>query len=712
MSAKPVTELSLSEARAELRTLYADIDKHNELYHRNDAPVISDGEFDGLRKRAAAIEAHFPFLKRKDAPTEKVGAAPRTEFGSIAHAKPMLSLENAFTDEDVSGFVDKIGRYLNMSVTNELEFTAEPKIDGLSLNIRYERGKLVSGTTRGDGAVGENVTANILTISDIPQELPANLAIPEVLEVRGEVYMSKAEFERINRELAESGSTDFYANPRNTAAGSLRQLDPSVTAKRRLNFFAYAWGEVSAMPASTQDGMMDFYRACGFRVNPMMRTVPPHHLVDVYNDIGEVRADLDYDIDGVVYKVNRIDLQERLGFTGRTPRWATAHKFPAEKAETLLLDIEIQVGRTGSLTPVARLKPITIGGVVVTNATLHNEDYIAGIGSKGEPIREGRDLRVGDAVIVYRAGDVIPAVDDVIISKRPADSKPYRFPVTCPDCGSEAKREFDKNGKLQAVRRCTGSLICSAQAIETLRHIVGKDCLDIGGLGEKQIEFFFNEPELPIRNIVDLYTLRDRDAALGSILRTRPGYKDASVSKLFAAIEERRIIPLDRAIFAMGIRQIGSSTSKAIARHYGTFAAVVEAFEKIADGDEAAVNALTEINDVGEAVATSIRVFFSQQGNRDIISSFTRLVQVRDAEVVQSSSPLSGKTIVFTGSFERMSRSEAKAMGERLGAKVSSSVSRKTDFVVAGREAGSKLEEARSLGVDVFDEDEWFALIA
>lgn len=705
-----VDQLSLAEARKELKFLNSEITRHDELYHGQDKPAITDGEYEGLTRRRVAIEARFPFLAAQPQKTDKVGAAPRSEFTKIAHSRPMLSLDNCFTSEDVSDFISRIRKFLNLSDTVPLEFTAEPKIDGLSMSLRYEKGVLVSGATRGDGQIGEDVTANIQTIADIPARLPGTLAIPDVLEVRGEVYMTKAEFFRINDEQAAAGK-ELYANPRNTAAGSLRQIDAGVTAKRKLNFFAYAWGEVSTMPADTQEGMIEFFRACGFKVNPYTQKVATDGLLSVFNRVGEDRATLDYDIDGVVYKINRIDLQERLGFISRTPRWATAHKFPAEKAITVLEGIDIQVGRTGALSPVARVRPVNVGGVVVSNITLHNEDYIAGLDADGNPIRDGKDLRIGDTVTIYRAGDVIPKVDDIDLSKRPATAEKFRFPTECPVCGSAAVRELDKKGKMLSVRRCTGDLICSAQALETLIHVVAKDCLDIDGLGEKQIAYFFNDPELPIRNVADIFTLPDRDAALGSILKTRPGYKEQSVSKLFAAIEAKKSIPLDRAIFAMGIRQIGSSTSKAIARHFETWEKVKTAFENIALGDGEALLDLTQINDVGSAVADAVQSFFSQEGNRRIIEQFTRLVHIKDAEKASVSSPVSGLTIVFTGSFQRMSREEAKAMGERLGAKVAGSVSKKTNLLIAGEKAGSKIDDARKHKVDVLSEDEWFALI-
>jgi DNA ligase (NAD+) len=706
----PVESLTSHEARKELKSLNSEIARHNELYHGNDKPEISDGDFDALTRRKTAIETQFPFLAGASPVDVKVGAAPRREFSKIVHARPMLSLDNCFTADDVSDFISSIRKFLNLPDTAELEFTAEPKIDGLSMSLRYEQGKLVSGATRGDGAEGEDVTANILTVADIPTQLPGHLVVPDVVEVRGEVYMSKTEFFRINAELEAAGK-ELYANPRNTAAGSLRQLDAKITANRKLNFFAYAWGEMSNMPADTQEGMIEFFRACGFKVNPYTRKLPGSELLTIYERVGTDRASLEYDIDGVVYKINSIDLQERLGFRSRTPRWATAHKYPAEKANTVLESIDIQVGRTGALSPVGRVAPVTVGGVVVSNVTLHNEDYIKGFDADGNPIREGKDLRVGDTVVIYRAGDVIPSIDDVDLDKRPVTALPYRFPTTCPRCGSPAQREADKKGKLLSVTRCTGDLICEAQAIETLCHIVSKQCLDIDGLGEKQIDYFFKDAELPVKNVADIFTIADRDAALGSILKTRPGYKEASVKKLFAAIEERRVIPLDRAIYAMGIRQVGSSTSKAIAKHYETLAAVKSVFERVAEGDPDAIADLTQINDVGDAVASALRSFFSQEGNREIIERFTRLVTIKDAEKAASSSPVSGLTIVFTGSFERMGRDEAKAMGERLGAKVSGSVSKKTDLVVAGDKAGGKLDQAKDLGIKTLNEEEWFALI-
>jgi len=716
---KPVEDLTLSEAAEELAALAAEIAAHDRRYYAEDAPSVSDAEYDALRLRNAALEAAFPELVRADSPSRVVGTAPSGAFAQVRHARPMLSLDNVFSDDDVRDFVTSVRRFLNLAADDPLVFTAEPKIDGLSMSLRYERGELVTAATRGDGETGENVTANIRTIDEIPQRLPADA--PEVVEVRGEVYMRRDDFLALNARMTkETGRT--FANPRNFAAGSLRQKDPEVTRSRPLKFFAYAWGETSAPLAATQFDAVRRLGDWGFAVNPHMgRCAGIEAMLERYRAIEAERASLPYDIDGVVYKVDRLDLQDRLGFRSRSPRWATAHKFPAEKATTVLRAIEIQVGRTGALTPVARLEPVTVGGVVVTNATLHNEDYIRGIGNDGQPIREGRDIRVGDTVLVQRAGDVIPQVLDVVLDERPAGAVPYVFPDTCPACGSHAVREEG-----EAVRRCTGGLICPAQAVERIRHFVSRNAFDIEGLGEKQIEFFFNNDKASqrIASPAGIFTLKARQEALpatleGSLERLEKveGFGETSVRKLYAAIEERRRVPLHRFLFALGIRHVGETNAKRLARHYLSFAALREgaagAVPPQGKGDPGTAEwqELVAINGIGAVVARALVDFLAEAHNTEALDSLLEEVTPLDEEPVgEVSSPVAGKTVVFTGALERMSRDEAKAMAERLGAKVSGSVSKKTDLVVAGPGAGSKLKQAGALGIEVIDEDQWFVL--
>ncbi len=710
---KPVEQLTETEAVEELAFLATELARHDALYHGQDAPEISDADYDALKRRNDLIEERFPTLIREDSPTKKVGAAPSLTFQPVVHARPMLSLDNTFSDEDARDFVAGIYRFLGKLPDNSIAFTAEPKIDGLSMSLRYENRRLVTAATRGDGTTGENVTANIRTIRMIPQTLPADA--PDVVEVRGEIYMSKSDFAALNAEMAAQGKP-LYVNPRNTASGSLRQLDPKVTASRKLRFFAYAWGEISAMSADTQFGMVETFKAWGFPVNPLMqRFSSADELLVHYHHIERERPDLDYDIDGVVYKVDRLDLQARLGFRSRSPRWATAHKFPAEQAFTRLKGIDIQVGRTGALTPVARLEPITVGGVVVTNATLHNEDYIRGVGNSGEPIRDGRDIRIGDMVIVQRAGDVIPQIVDVVMDERPEGAEPYSFPTTCPVCGSHAVRDInEKTGKVDAVRRCTGGFVCRAQAVEHLKHFVSRNAFDIEGLGSKQVEFFFesDDPTLSIRTAPDIFTLERRQAASLTKLENIEGFGKVSVRKLYEAINARRSIALNRFIYALGIRHVGETTAKLLARSYGSYehfgAALVEAGSLAGD----AWNELNSIEGIGEVVARAIVEFYKEPRNLKVVSNLLEEVTPEGAETpVTTDSPVAGKTVVFTGSLEKMTRDEAKANAESLGAKVAGSVSKKTDIVVAGPGAGSKLDKARELGVTTMDEDEWLALI-
>jgi DNA ligase (NAD+) len=710
-----VDTLTIEEAAAELERLAKEIAHHDALYHGKDRPEISDADYDALKRRNDALEARFPELIREDSPSRHVGAAPSVTFSPVIHARPMLSLDNTFSQEDVQDFVAGVYRFLGRLPDQSIAFTAEPKIDGLSMSIRYENGRLVTAATRGDGTTGENVTANIRTIAEIPNELPKG--VPAVVEIRGEVYMAKSDFLALNRQMEAEGK-QTYVNPRNTAAGSLRQLDAKVTASRKLKFFAYAWGEMSEMPADTQFGMVQTFKDWGFPVNPLMKRL--NSVADIlahYDEIGLERPDLDYDIDGVVYKVDSLELQARLGFRSRSPRWATAHKFPAEQAFTEVEKVEIQVGRTGALTPVARLKPITVGGVVVTNATLHNEDYIKGIGNSGERIRpEEHDIREGDTVIVQRAGDVIPQILDVVMEKRAADARPYEFPKTCPVCGSHAVREVnEKTGKMDSVRRCTGGFICRAQATEHLKHFVSRNAFDIEGLGSKQIDFFFENEDasLQIRTAPDIFTLKKRQQQSLTKLENIDGFGKVSVGKLYAAINERRSIALHRFIYALGIRHVGETTAKLLARSYGTYAAFETAMREAETLAGEAWNDLNAIEGIGEVVARAIVEFYKEPRNVEVITRLIEEVTPEEAEQpVTAGSPVAGKTVVFTGSLEKFTRDEAKARAESLGAKVAGSVSKKTDIVVAGPGAGSKLDKARELGVQTMDEDEWLALIS
>lgn len=707
-------DLTPEEARIELKRLAAEIAENDRRYHQQDAPTISDADYDALRQRNARIEARFPELILAESPSRQVGAAPASGFGKITHRVPMLSLDNAFNDEDVRDFVGRVRRFLKFDpLQGVLAVTAEPKIDGLSLSLRYENGELVHAATRGDGTTGENVTANARTIADIPARLKVGGpdAVPEVVEVRGEVYMAHKDFQALNERMAANGGKVF-ANPRNAAAGSLRQLKSEITASRPLRFFAYAWGEMSDLPADTQSGMVGLLAGWGFQVNPLMKRCDSvDELLAVYHGIEESRARLDYDIDGVVYKVDRLDLQERLGFVSRSPRWAIAHKFPAEQAFTILNDIEIQVGRTGALTPVAKLEPITVGGVVVSNATLHNEDYIKGIGQDGEPLRDGRDLRIGDTVRIQRAGDVIPQIVDVDLAQRPKDAEPFEFPVVCPACGSHAVREEnEKTGRVDAIRRCTGGLICPAQATEKLKHFVSRNAFDIEGFGDKQVDAFYKDGL--VMAPADIFTLEERDKRSLTRLRNREGWGAVSARNLFEAINARRDTDLHRFIFALGIRHVGEGNAKLLARAYGSWSAFYTAMQAAHDPDGEAWAELNDIDGVGHIVAEALVEFFAEAHNRDQLDALLAEVNPKDAERIEASgSPVAGKTVVFTGSLERMTRDEAKAMAERFGAKVAGSVSRKTDLLVAGPGAGSKLKKAQDLEVEVITEDDWFDLV-
>lgn len=704
----PVEELTLEQAASELERLAASLAEHDQHYHQDDAPRITDAEYDALKHRNLEIEARFPELIRSDSPSARVGYAPSDKFTKYTHSVPMLSLDNAFSETDVEDFVGRLRRFLGLSDDIVIPVTAEPKIDGLSASLRYENGVLVNGATRGDGQVGENVTENLRTVKNIPQRLKGS-GWPEIIEIRGEVYMAHADFKALNERILDTGRQ--FANPRNAAAGSLRQLDARITAERPLKFFAYAWGEISQPVAETQLEMIEKFKAWGFAINPLMqRCDSVKDLITVYREIEAQRATLDYDIDGVVYKVDELALQARLGFASRFPRWAIAHKFPAEQAKTILEDIEIQVGRTGALTPVAKLKPVTVGGVVVSNATLHNGDYIAGIGASGEPIRDGRDLRKGDLVTVQRAGDVIPQIVDVDVSARSETSVPFQFPEVCPACGSHAVREVNsKTGKVDVVRRCTGGLICPAQAVEKLKHFVSRNALDIDGLGDKQVEAFYHDGL--VTRPADIFTLKDRDKRSLKRLKDREGWGETSARNLFDALDERRNVVLNRFIFALGIRHIGEGTAKLLARQYEDFEVLRTAVKAAADETSDAWTDLVNIDGIGETVAHALVDFFTEPHNDEALDALLQQVTPTPMEKTASDSPVAGKTVVFTGALEKFSRDEAKAMAERLGAKVAGSVSRKTDLLVAGPGAGSKLKKAQDLEIEITDEDGWLAIV-
>ena len=687
-----VQALTALEAMMEHQALADEIAGHDLRYHQQDAPVISDADYDRLRQRLAALEALHPNLSSPV--TTAVGAKPLEKFTQVRHRVPMLSLNNVFSEEDVADFLERIKRFLGVDAQTDIAIVAEPKIDGLSCSLRYEQGRLMVAATRGDGETGEDVTANVRMIADIPHQLKGS--VPEVLEVRGEIYMRKDDFFTLNQRQEEAGKPPF-ANPRNAAAGSLRQLDPAITASRPLRFFAYAWGEiVGERPADTQWGMVEAFAHFGLPTNALThRCAGEESLLAHYKMIEDKRSALPYDIDGVVYKVDDLALQGRLGFVARAPRWAVAHKFPAEQATTTVLAIDIQVGRTGVLTPVARLEPVTVGGVVVSNATLHNEEEIL-----------RKDVRVGDVVRVQRAGDVIPQVVEVVLSERKSDAMAYVFPQTCPVCGSHAVREADASGKLDKARRCTGGLVCSAQAVERLRHFVSRDAFDIEGLGEKQIEAFYQDGL--ITRPQDIFALEAYDAASLKKLKDREGWGVTSVRNLFAAINGRRQITLNRFIYALGIRHVGESTAKLLARHAGDFVHLREMVLAAREPESDARKQLTTIDGSGPVMAEALVAFFTEPHNQEVMDALLAAVSIAPMEQVATTSPVSGMTIVFTGSLERMTRDEAKAMAERLGAKVAGSVSKKTNLVVAGPGAGSKLSDAQKHGVEVISEDAWF----
>ncbi len=690
-ASRAVAELTRDEATAELERLAGEIARHDRLYYSDAAPEISDAAYDELRRRNQSIEERFPDLRRPDSPSFRIGAPPAEGFAKVEHGAPMLSLDNAFDEDDVTEFFARVRRYLGLDGEAVIDVVGEPKIDGISAAVRYEGGHLAVGATRGDGSVGENITANLRTVRDLPLRL-GGADVPDVLEIRGEVYLGRQDFIALNAARENAGEA-LFANPRNAAAGSLRQLDSRITAGRGLHFFAYAWGEVTAMPAETQWEFLARLNEWGFRTNPLARLCHgPPDVLALYHEMVDARAALPYDIDGMVYKVDRLDWQERLGTVSRAPRWAIAHKFPAERARTVLREITIQVGRTGALTPVANLEPVTVGGVVVSRATLHNEDEIA-----------RKDVREGDTVVIQRAGDVIPQVVEAVLDKRPAGARAFEFPDRCPECDSLAMREDG-----EVVRRCTGGLICPAQAVERLKHFVSRDAFDIEGLGARNIESFWQEGW--IKTPGDIFRLERREQAGELGFGDRDGWGEKSVENLFAAISERRRIGLDRFIYALGIRQVGQATARLLARQYGS----LEAWRVAMDGAQAregkTYDELIAIEGIGAAVAGDILDFFAEPHNREALDDLASVLEIDAVEAPAADSAVAGKTVVFTGSLETMSRAEAKSRAEALGAKVAGSVSKKTDYVVLGAEAGSKAKKAAELGVTILNEDEWRAL--
>ena len=688
LRALSVEDMTEFDAYAELKALAKEIAEHDQAYYQKDEPSINDADYDALRQRNTAIEEKFPHLKRKDSPTDRIGSAPQSGFSKVKHTIPMLSLGNAFNEEDIQDFIERVQRFLGLEMGENVEIVAEPKIDGLSISLRYVKGKFVQAATRGDGQEGEDVTQNVLTMKELPRELPED--VPDIVEIRGEVYMAKDEFLELNRQQEAKGAKVF-ANPRNAAAGSLRQLDTTITAKRPLRVFAYAWGELSEPLSDTQMGVIDTFKKWGLPVNPFTKVCTSlDDILALYNEINEQRAELPYDIDGVVYKVNRLDWQERLGFVSRSPRWAIAHKFPAEKAQTVLEAIDIQVGRTGKLTPVARLKPVTVGGVVVSNATLHNADEIA-----------RKDARVGDTVIIQRAGDVIPQVVEVVMDKRPKDSMAYEFKEECPICHSHAVREED-----EVDYRCTGGLICPAQAVERLKHFVSRNAFDMDGVGAKNIEKFWQEGL--IKTPADIFRLVDHTDTIAKW----EGWKEKSIANLKNSIEERRTIGLDRFIFGLGIRQVGQATARTLAKNYLTYQAWSDAMIAAKDSESTAFADLTAIDGIGASMAQDLIDFFDEPHNRDVMADLNAQLTIEEFEPPKTDgSPVAGKTVVFTGTLVTMTRQEAKAKAESLGAKVSGSVSKKTDYVVAGESAGSKLKKAQELGVTTLSEEDWHKLV-
>ena len=689
MTETPVSALTDLEAAAELAFLAKRMAELDKAYYQADDPLVSDAEYDALKRRNEAIEARFPHLVRADSPSKKVGAKASEDFAKVTHSVPMLSLGNIFSTDEIFEFSNRIRRFLGLDDDAELAFMAEPKLDGLSFSALYVNGEFVRGATRGDGSVGEDITENLKQIKDLPLKLVGN-DIPERLDIRGEVIMNKADFFALNDEQTAAGKKPF-ANPRNAAAGSLRQLDPRITGRRRLSLFGYTFGETSAEPWDSQDAFLQKIRSWGFPVNPEVRLCKTaQELADFFENLADKRPNLPYDIDGAVYKVNRRDWQERLGFVARAPRWAIAHKFPAEQAQTKLENIRIQVGRTGALTPVADLTPVNVGGVMVSHATLHNEDEL-----------KRKDIRIGDTVVIQRAGDVIPQVVRVVSEKRPADSVPFEFPTVCPVCGAHVVRDPD-----EAVQRCSGGLVCPAQAVESLKHFVSRDALNIEGLGAKNMAFFFDREW--IKTPSDVFTLESR---VGADIRKLDGWGDKSADNLFAAIRKvAAATPMEKFLFALGIREVGQATARLLAAHYLTMPAFLEQTALAQDRESDAYKELLSIESIGDVIACEILDFTAEEHNRTEIDKLLNLMTVTAFVPVENDSPLAGKTVVFTGSLETMTRSEAKAKAQSAGAKVAGSVSKKTDYVVLGADAGSKAQKAAELGITVLSESEFTEL--
>lgn len=689
MTETPVSALTDLEAAAELAFLAKRMAELDKAYYQADDPLVSDAEYDALKRRNEAIEARFPHLVRADSPSKKVGAKASEDFAKVTHSVPMLSLGNIFSTDEIFEFSNRIRRFLGLDDDAELAFMAEPKLDGLSFSALYVNGEFVRGATRGDGSVGEDITENLKQIKDLPLKLVGN-DIPERLDIRGEVIMNKADFFALNDEQTAAGKKPF-ANPRNAAAGSLRQLDPRITGRRRLSLFGYTFGETSAEPWDSQDAFLQKIRSWGFPVNPEVRLCKTaQELADFFENLADKRPNLPYDIDGAVYKVNRRDWQERLGFVARAPRWAIAHKFPAEQAQTKLENIRIQVGRTGALTPVADLTPVNVGGVMVSHATLHNEDEL-----------KRKDIRIGDTVVIQRAGDVIPQVVRVVSEKRPADSVPFEFPTVCPVCGAHVVRDPD-----EAVQRCSGGLVCPAQAVESLKHFVSRDALNIEGLGAKNMAFFFDRGW--IKTPSDVFTLESR---VGADIRKLDGWGDKSADNLFAAIRKvAAATPMEKFLFALGIREVGQATARLLAAHYLTMPAFLEQMSLAQDRESDAYKELLSIESIGDVIACEILDFTAEEHNRTEIDKLLNLMTVTAFVPIENDSPLAGKTVVFTGSLETMTRSEAKAKAQSAGAKVAGSVSKKTDYVVLGADAGSKAQKAAELGITVLSESEFAEL--
>jgi DNA ligase (NAD+) len=690
---KPPQQLTESEAKIELERLAHEIAEHDRRYYQEDAPTVSDAEYDALRRRNDEIEAAFPELIRHDSPSQRVGAKPAERFEKVRHSRPMLSLDNAFTDEEVRDFFLRAKRFLGLPPDEELALIAEPKIDGLSTSLRYENGELVLGATRGDGTEGENVTANIRTVKDVPKSFGGKNP-PGVFEVRGEVYMSHKDFAALNERQQKAGEK-IFANPRNSAAGSLRQLDPSLTARRPLRFFAYHWAETSELPGKTHWEILQALKKWGFPVNPLTsRCETLDECLKFYAGMQHKRATLGYDIDGVVYKLDRLDLQNRLGYVSRSPRWAVAHKFPAEQAESIVERIAVYVGRTGQLTPVAHVKPVTVGGVVVQNVGMHNEEEVA-----------RKDVREGDTVVVQRAGDVIPQLVRVVLERRPKGTKPFKMPDMCPVCGSKAEREINpKTGEPEAARRCVNKLSCPAQVVERIYHFAARHAFDIDGLGYMRVQEFFDDGML--KEPADIFSLEERYSSGPKAIAAREGWGEQSASKLFAAIRARRKIPLDRLILALGIPHVGESTAKLLARQFHSIGAFLKAMRGAEAADE-----LDAIEGIGDVMAKAIADFFADAHTMGALDRLLQRIEVTDVAAHTSDSPVAGKTVVFTGSLEKMTRNEAKARAESLGAKVAGSVSKKTDLVIAGPGAGSKLSQAQQLNIKIISEADWLDLI-